>query len=182
MAVDMAQAQALKFREILRENIEKLVGDSETTDAIMNMCETVSKMAAVNEKSRAILMEAADQKGNSYDTLKDMAKWLLNEGNDLNVFHWNVDKNSKHELLDEAYKLCRDSGDKLAEAYIAIMDKPTDTPPSDEEVLNRLKTLQSRMQEAVSKNPKFSEGVKNYFADFDEKITTIIYKWSRFSA
>jgi hypothetical protein len=38
------------------------------------------------------------------------------------------------------------------------------------------------MQEAVSKNPKFSEGVKNYFADFDEKITSIIYKWSRFSA
>jgi hypothetical protein len=62
------------------------------------------------------------------------------------------------------------------------MDKPTDTPPSDEGVLNRLKTLQSRMQEAVSKNSKFSEGVKNIFADFDEKITTIIYKWSRFSA
>lgn len=182
MAVDMAQAQALRFKEILRENIERLVGDSETTDAIMTLCETVGNMASVNEKSRAILMEAADQKGNSYDTLKDMAKWLLKEGNDLNEFHWNVDKNSKHELLDEAYTLCRDSGDKLAEAYIAIMDKPTDTPPSDEEVLNRLKTLQSRMQEAVSKNPKFSEGVKNYFADFDEKITSIIYKWSRFSA
>jgi DNA-binding ferritin-like protein len=182
MAVDMAQAQALRFKEILRENIERLVGDSETTDAIMTLCETVGKMASVNEKSRAILMEAADQKGNSYDTLKDMAKWLLKESNDLNEFHWNVDKNSKHELLDEAYTLGRDIGDKLAEAYIAIMDKPTDTPPSDEEVLNRLKTLQRRMQEAVSKNSKFSEGVKNYFADFDEKITSIIYKWSRFSA
>ena len=66
MAVDMAQAQALRFKEILRENIEKLVGDSETTDAIMNLCETVGKMASVNEKSRAILMEAADQKGNRY--------------------------------------------------------------------------------------------------------------------
>lgn len=191
MAVDMAQGQAFGFIRILREGIEGIVGDAETADAVMNLCKTIVEMSAVNERSRAVLMEAADQKGNGYDTLKEMAIWLLVEGNALNVIHWNVDKNSKHELLNEAYDLCRDTGDKLAETYIGIVDKAIvatkmpalpSTDTGDAAVLKHLKNLQARMQEAVSKNPKFSEGVKNIFADFDEKITTIIYKWGRFSA
>jgi hypothetical protein len=38
------------------------------------------------------------------------------------------------------------------------------------------------MNQACSKNPKFPEGVKNAFADFDEAMTTIIYKYSQFTA
>jgi len=34
----------------------------------------------------------------------------------------------------------------------------------------------------VKKNDKFPEGVKNIFADFDEAMTTIIYKYQQFTA
>jgi len=180
----------MSMQNVLREGIMSIVNDEETTDLIMAVCESVARSAAGAAKSAA-LMEAADGQGKSYGTLKDMAMWLLVESNALNVIHWNVDRNNKHELLNEAYDLCRDTGDKLAEAYIAIVDHPIEvrTPPAfpstdskDEAVLSHLKNLQTRMQEAVAKNPKFSEGVKNIFADFDEKITTIIYKWARFGA
>lgn len=180
----------MSMQDVLREGIMGVVNDEEQTAMIMAVCESVAKSAAGSAKGKAML-EAADGKGKSYDTLKDMAMWLLTESNALNVIHWNVDRNSKHELLDEAYSLCRDTGDKLAEAYIAIVDKAIDvknapafpsTDSKDEAVLAHLKTLQKRMQEAVEKNPNFSEGVKNIFADFDEQITTIIYKWARFSA
>ena len=180
----------MSLKNVLREGIMGIVGDEEQTNMIMAVCESVGRYAAGELQLHAVF-EAADGKGKSYETLKDMAMWLLTESNALNVIHWNVDRNSKHELLDEAYSLCRDTGDKLAEAYIAIMDKdivvkqPPAFPSTDTDdaaILKHLKNLQDRMQEAVSKNPSFGEGVKNIFADFDEKITTIIYKWSRFSA
>ena len=179
----------MSMKDILREGFMSVVPDAEVTDTLMGICEAVA--GAGNAAAASPLMEAADSKGNEYETLKDMAVWLLMEGNALNVIHWNVDKNSKHELLDEAYSLCRNTGDQLAEAYIAIVDKDIkvgrapalpSTSSKDSDVLAHLKNIQKRMQEAVAKNSKFSEGVKNIFADFDETMTTIIYKWSRFSA
>ena len=180
----------MSLKNVLREGIMGVVQDEEQADMIMAICESVAHSAAGAAKATPML-EAADGKGKSYETLKDMAMWLLVESNALNVIHWNVDRNSKHELLNEAYDLCRDTGDKLAEAYIAIVDRPIEvkqapampsTDAKDDAVLSHLKNLQQRMQEAVEKNPNFSEGVKNIFADFDEKITTIIYKWARFGA
>lgn len=177
----------MSMKAVLREGIMGVVGDEEKADLIMGICESVTAMAAAGKMSP--IMEASDGKGDSYATLKDMAVWLLTESNALNVIHWNVDSNNKHELLNEAYDLCRDTGDQLAETYIAITDRDIDvktapkfpsTDKSDDAVLEHLRNLQERMQEASAKNPKFSEGVKNIFADFDEKITTIIYKWSRF--
>ena len=179
----------MSMKDVLREGFMSVVQDAETADTLMGICEAVAGTS--NAMTATPLMEAADGKGKEYDTLKDMAMWLLVEGTALNVIHWNVDKNSKHELLNEAYDLCRDTGDKLAEAYIAIMDRDISvtkapalpsTSAKDSDVLAHLKNLQKRMQDAVAKNPDFSEGVKNIFADFDEAITTIIYKWSRFSA
>lgn len=178
----------MSLKNVLREGIMGVVQDEEQADMIMSICESVAASANADGRFRA-MFEASDGKGNAYDTLKDMAMYLLVEGNALNVIHWNVDRNVKHELLDEAYELCRSTGDKLAEAYIAIVDRSIDvkkapalpsTAVDDAAVLKHLKDLQARMQEAIEKNPKFSEGVKNIFADFDEKITTIIYKWARF--
>jgi DNA-binding ferritin-like protein len=179
----------MAMSEILREGIMGVVQDEEKTDLIMNICESVARSATALESH--VLVEAADGKGNKYETLKDMAVWLLMEADAFNVIHWNTDKLSKHELLGSLYDLCRETGDQLAEAYIAIMDKPIEvgkpttfpkTSAKDSDVLAHIKELQQRMQEAVQKNPGFSDGVKNYFADFDEKITTIIYKWARFGA
>ena len=179
----------MSFASVLEEGIMGIVQDEEKTREIMAICETVAHYGS--QELHFTLLEAADGKGKEYDTLKNMAMWLLTEANALNVIHWNTDRMSKHELLNEAYELCRDTGDQLAEAYIAIMDKDIEvtaapafpsTSKKDEDVLAHLKELQKRMQEAVEKNDNFSEGVKNIFADFDEKITTIIYKWSRFAA
>ena len=136
-------------------------------------------------------LEAADGIGDGYETLKELAVWLLVEGDVLNQLHWNTDKSIKHELLNEAYDLCRDTGDKLAETYIALTGKPCDvnfpkvsagSGLKDEDTLTILKKINSHMNEACAKNGKFSEGVKNIFADFDEAMTTIIYKFSQFSA
>ena len=179
----------MSFANVLQEGIMGIVQDEEQTREIMAVCETVAHYS--NMGLNIPLVEAADGKGKEYDTLKNMAMWLLTEANAINVIHWNTDRLSKHELLDETYKLCRDTGDQLAEAYIAIMDKDIEvteapkfpsTSKKDADVLEHLKNLQSRMQEAAERNENFSEGVKNIFADFDEKITTIIYKWSRFAA
>lgn len=180
----------MALESVLRDGIMSIVGDEDKTDLIMAVCESVARVAA-RERAASPIMEAADGKGDSFGTLKELAVWLLVESNALNVIHWNVDRNTKHELLNEAYDLCRDTGDQLAEAYIAIVDRTIEvksvpafpsTDSKDEAVLEHLKNLQKRMQEAVEKNPKFSEGVKNIFADFDEKITSIIYKWARFGA
>ncbi len=136
-------------------------------------------------------MEAADGIGTQYETLKELAVWLLVESNVLNQLHWNTDKNLKHELLNEAYELCRDTGDKLAETYIALTGKPCDkefpkvetgSGLKDTDVLALLRKIDSHMNQACAKNEKFSEGVKNIFADFDEKMTVIIYKYSQFTA
>jgi len=136
-------------------------------------------------------LEADDGIGNNYETLKEMAVWLLVEGNALNQIHWNVDKMVKHTLLNEAYDLCRDAGDKLAETYMALTNKPCDkefpaasksTDLDDKAVLELLKYIDKHMNDAVKKNDKFPEGVKNIFADFDEAMTTIIYKYQQFTA
>lgn len=137
------------------------------------------------------MMEAADGKGDDYSTLKELAMFLLAEADALHVFHWNADTNSHHELLGEAYDLYRDTADKLGETYVVKAGKsvipesvPTPTAktwdPDPDVVLSRLKEVLDNMNSAVEKNPKFTEGVKNIFADFDEKMTTIIYKFSRF--
>ena len=178
----------MTFTKVLEEGIMGIVQDEEKTREIMTICETVAHYS--NPGIPVPLIEAADGEGKEYDTLKNMAMWLLTESNALNVIHWNTDRLSKHELLNEAYELCRDTGDQLAEAYIAIMDKDIEvteapkfpsTSKNDSDVLAHLKNIQARMQEALEKNDNFGEGVKNIFADFDEKITTIIYKWSRFA-
>lgn len=136
-------------------------------------------------------LEAADGLGTKYETLKELAVWLLVESNVLNQLHWNTDKNIKHELLNEAYELCRDTGDKLAETYIALTGKPCDKEfpkvetgagLNDTDVVALLKKIDSHMNKACAKNENFSEGVKNIFADFDETMTTIIYKYSQFTA
>lgn len=127
-------------------------------------------------------MEAADAKGDSFSTVKEMANWLLDESNEVNNMHWGVDKMSKHTLLQEAYDLCRDTGDALAETYVSITGKPaSDAKTDDESVIAKLKNLQERMAEASAKNEKFPEGLKNIFADFDEKITSILYKYKQFN-
>ena len=127
-------------------------------------------------------MEAADGKGEDYSTVKDMAGWLLDESNGLNRMHWGVDKMSKHTLLQEAYDLCRDTGDKLAETYVALTGKKaSDVDTDDETVVAKLKELGARMNEAVAKNDGFPEGLKNIFADFDEKLTDILYKYQQFN-
>ena len=158
-------------------------------------CEAVQRICPNN--SGAVLavyaprLEAEDGIGNNYETLKEMAVWLLVEGNALNQIHWNVDKMVKHTLLNEAYDLCRDAGDKLAETYMALTNKPCDkefpaasksTKLDDKAVLELLKYINKHMNDAVKKNDKFPEGVKNIFADFDEAMTTIIYKYQQFSA
>ena len=82
-------------------------------------------------------------------------------------------------------------GDKLAETYIALTGKPCDlkfpkisagSGLNDEDTIALLKKINSHMNEACAKNGKFTEGVKNIFADFDEAMTTIIYKYTQFSA
>lgn len=135
-------------------------------------------------KSIALMVarfEAADGKGGNYDSVKDTANWLLDSSNDLNKMHWGVKKMSKHTLLQDAYDLCRDVGDRLAESYVAITGKPAaDVKVDDETVIAKLKELQSHMADVAAKNPKMSEGVKNIYADFDEKMTDIIYKFTQF--
>ena len=72
-------------------------------------------------------------------------------------------------------------GDRLAESYVAITGKPAaDVKVDDETVIAKLKELQSHMADVAAKNPKMSEGVKNIYADFDEKMTDIIYKFTQF--
>lgn len=89
---------------------------------------------------------------------------------------------NKHTLLEESYDLCRDIGDKLAETYISLTGKPAaDVKVDDETVIAKLKELQSHMADASAKNDKFPEGLKNIFADFDEKITDILYKYTQFN-
>ena len=157
-------------------------------ESLADMCGSKAGLDAAAFMPR---QEAADGIGGDYDTLKDLAVWLLVESNVLNQLHWNTDKNLKHELLNEAYELCRDTGDKLAETYIALTGKPCDKEfpkvdsgvgLKDTDVVALLKTIDSHMNQACAKNPKFPEGVKNAFADFDEAMTTIIYKYSQFSA
>jgi len=158
-------------------------------------CESVQRVCPNN--SAAVLaayaprLEAEDGVGNNYETLKEMAVWLLVEANALNQIHWNVDRMVKHTLLNEAYDLCRDAGDKLAETYMALTNKPCDkefpvasksTDLDDKAILELLKYIGKHMNDAVKKNDKFTEGVKNIFADFDESMTTIIYKYQQFAA
>lgn len=161
-----------------RNAVRNIVGTDALVEAVAGIC--------------SACLEAADGKGNDYETLRDMALWLISESNVLNMCHWNVTKSNKHELLQEAYELCRDTGDKMAETYIALSGSPCVGKPtidldkmesfSDEKVLPLLKNLQSHMQDALAKNDKFSEGVKNIFADFDEKMTSIIYKYQQFES
>lgn len=157
-------------------------------EAVFRVCgeKALGVIAAFSPK-----LEAADGKGNGYETLKELALWLLVEANVLNQIHWNVDTMNKHTLLNEAYDLCRDTGDKLAETYMSLTGKPCDkefpdTPRSvkfdDKAVVGLLKSINDNMKNAVEKNPKFSEGVKNIFADFDESMTTILYKYQQFNA
>ena len=157
-------------------------------------CESVQHICG--DKSTDVLarfaprFEAEDGVGNKYETLKEMAVWLLVESNVLNQIHWNVDKMNKHTLLNEAYDLCREAGDKLAETYIALTNKPCDKEfpkgskssiTDDKEIVSLLKMIDKHMNDAVKKNPEFPEGVKNIFADFDEEMTTIIYKYQQFN-
>lgn len=178
----------MSMAKILREGFVRVTGSEEQADCLMSLCESVAHLS--EERSRPVF-EASDGLGEKYKTLKDMAMWLLMEGNALNVIHWNAETNFQHELLSEAYELCRDTGDQLAETYIAktgkdIEPKPgflKDVPSTDsdkEKVLAHFKSIQEKMAGAIEKNPKFGEGIKNIFADFDEKMTTIIYKWGQF--
>lgn len=154
-------------KKILTEAATKITGDP-----------MVAKRVAL----MVARMEAADGKGESFSTVKELANWLLDESNGLNRMHWGVDKMNKHTLLEEAYDLCRDTGDKLAETYVSLTGKPAaDVKVDDETVIAKLKELQSHMGDAVSKNGKFPEGLKNIFADFDEKITDILYKYQQFN-
>jgi len=147
------------------------------------------------DKAPRILMafgpkiEATDKKGGNYNTLQELAVWLLVQSNILNRVHWNVDTNFSHELLNEAYDLCRDTGDALAEKYVGRTNQKVDAPfPASKDqidvdrkdILAMLKNLRDHMADACKKNPGFSEGIKNIFADFDDKIDVIIYKFSRF--
>ena len=127
--------------------------------------------------------EAADGKGVNYESVKESANWLLDSSNELNNMHWDVDKMSKHTLLQEAYDLCRDTGDKLGETYVALTGKAaSDAKVDDESVIAKLEELQKHMADLGAKNPKFPEGLKNVLADFDEKITGILYKYRQFTA
>ena len=74
---------------------------------------------------------------------------------------------------------------------MALTNKPCDkefpaasksTNLDDKAVLELLKYIDKHMNDAVKKNDKFPEGVKNIFADFDEAMTTIIYKYQQFAA
>lgn len=147
----------------------------------------------VNElTSRKPVVEAADGVGDGYETLKELALWLLNSSNVLNVFHWNSSNNTKHELLNEAYELCRSTADKLGETYVEktgkkvggeyTMKTVSELNPSDKDVVSYLTNIQTDMNNAVEKNEKFSEGIKNVFADFDESITSILYKYKQFDS
>ncbi|MCQ2123358.1 MAG: hypothetical protein MJZ25_04155 [Fibrobacter sp.] len=161
--------------------------------------EGVKAVCDSDEKAMKVLsvyaprFEAADGKGRNYETLKTLSVWLLTEANILNIYHWNVGISNKHELLNDAYELCRDTGDAMAEAYIALtgndctpsaieLPQASSWAPSDDEILEVLKSINKHMNSAVEKNPNFSEGVKNMFADFDEAMTSIIYKYSRFGS
>jgi len=155
-------------KKILTEAATKITGDP-----------MVAKRVAL----MVARMEAVDGKGDDYSTVSELAKWLLDASNELNEMHWGVDKMSKHTLLQEAYELCRDTGDKLAETYVALAKKPAaDVNVDDDSVISKLEELQSHMADAVTKNDKFPEGLKNIFADFDEKITSILYKYRQFDS
>lgn len=136
-------------------------------------------------------IEASDKKGGNYNTLQELAVWLLVQANILNRMHWNTDTNFSHEILNEAYDLCRDVGDALAEKYVGATGEKVDAPfPSatdsvdvdKDSAVKMVKNIRDHMARACSKNPGFSEGIKNIFADFDDKIDTIIYKMSRFKS
>ena len=92
-------------------------------ESIAEICGSKAGLVAAAYRPK---LEASDGIGHDYDTLQELAMWLLVEANVLNQLHWNTDKNVKHELLNEAYELCRDTGDKLAETYIALSGKPCD--------------------------------------------------------
>lgn len=148
-------------------------------------------MANAVMEAYEVCFESGNGGGKNYDDLRKMAIRLLSEANAFNVMHWNIDTSSKHALLNEVYELCRDVGDKMAETYMSITEKSC-MPGKDDQVcmpgcdekdaLSRMKALQSDMQNIVKNNNGFSEGIKNLFADFDETITGIIYKYQQFKS
>lgn len=163
-------------RQLMESAARGIVGDA-MTRAVMEAYE--------------VCFEADGKQRKSYESLRKMAIRLLAEANSFNVMHWNADSMNRHNLLQEMYELCRDTGDSMAETYMSLTEKPC-MPASDSELhagsqgpddaLDSMVALKDDMNAVVAANPGFTEGVKNLFADFDEKATSIIYKYRQFKA
>jgi DNA-binding ferritin-like protein len=181
---------SVNFKEVLREGIMDVVHDEEKVDLILAICESVAKSASGAEEARTLMEASADTGGGSYEVLKTTALWLLVESSAFTIVHWNVDRNLRHELCDQLYTLFHSTSDSLAETYEGIVDRKiivkklpplssTDDDPAA--VLKHIKEIRKKMQDILNENEHFGEGIKNIFADFDEQMNEIIYKWTRFA-
>lgn len=159
--------------------------DSKRSKILIEAATAITGDAMLGKRAAfaVVRVEAADKQGNEFNTVKGLANWLLEESNKLNHMHWGVNKLSKHELLEDAYNSCRSTGDQLAEAYISLTEKPaSDADTSDDAVIRELETIKARMADALGENEKFPEGLKNIFANFDEQLTTLLYKYRQFKS
>ena len=141
-------------------------------------------------------MESAEtkEKDVSIDVLKAAACDMLEYANEFHVYHWNASSNFEHEIMNEAYDLMRDTADRLAERYLSFGSVSSFVPegnfgtdrkdwsPGKDTVLSRMESILDGMNRAMKENPGLSlyGGIGNIFADFDEKMSVLIYKYRRF--
>lgn len=137
--------------------------------------------------------DGADEKFD-IDILRPIACDMLAYANEFHVYHWNARNNFEHELMGEVYDLFRDTADRLAERYMSLTDAGSFVPddnfgcdrkdwsPSKDDILARMESILKGVDDAVADNGgiAYYGGICNIFSDFDEKMGTLIYKYSRF--
>lgn len=139
------------------------------------------------------LVESAGSKA-ELEKIPDVAMAMLTEADWFHIQHLNCDKNYQHLILQEAYELLRDTGDKLAEGYKAHSKKSAirpsapmtvvdaDKPFSKDAVIDRMVMLSDQANDIIKNGDKLDEGIKNTLAGFCDDLNTLIYKWSQFDA
>lgn len=175
-------------RSVFEEGVSIIVGNSGLSKKVVSECVSFIESVA----GRRAMMEADAGNKDKYAALKEMAFYLISQGDVFNVYHWHTPTNTAHALLDDMYQLCRTTGDKLAETYMVLsggdcipdgkrIGLDVDSWEYDHgKVLDRMMDVQETMKNVVKAHDEYSEGVKNIFADFDEAALIITYKYSKF--